>query len=96
MVEGDHVTVTVAGEVDMANVDVLIDAATPRTASAATVDLRSVTFFDSAAIHALIRLAERYRDAFVVLPSPRVLRMLQIAGLAEQPWLTRRSGGAGA
>ena len=62
-VTGDHVTVVVTGEVDMSTADAMFRAATPDGAAAATLDLRAVTFFDSAAIHALIRLAERYPDA---------------------------------
>ncbi|BBH64308.1 hypothetical protein ACTI_09930 [Actinoplanes sp. OR16] len=95
-VDGDHVTVMVSGEVDMATADALFAAATPSAATAATVDLRAVTFFDSAAIHALIRLAEHYRDRFTVLPSSRVLRVLEISGLGGQPWLTRDAGGGAA
>lgn len=71
----------------MATADAMFEAAVPAGVSAATLDLRSVSFFDSAAIHALVRLAERYRDALSVLPSPQVRRVLDIAGLGEQPWL---------
>lgn len=87
-VTGDRVTVTVTGEVDMATADALFDTATPERARAATLDLRAVTFFDSAAIHTLIRLAERYPGALEVFPSERVRRVLDISGLGEQPWLT--------
>ncbi|MEU4687897.1 STAS domain-containing protein [Actinoplanes sp. NPDC023714] len=86
-VDGDHVTVTVTGEVDMATADALYAAATPAAVSTATVDLRAVTFFDSAAIHALIRLAEHYPGRLAVRPSSRVRRVLEISGLAGQPWL---------
>ena len=58
---GDRVVVAVTGEVDMSTADAMFRAATKDGAGAATLDLRAVTFFDSAAIHALIRLAERYR-----------------------------------
>ncbi len=85
--DGEHVTVTVTGEVDMATADELFRAATPATVAAATVDLRAVTFFDSAAIHTLIRLADRYPGRLTVVPSSRVLRVLEISGLAGQPWL---------
>lgn len=87
-VTGDRVTVTVTGEVDMATADALFDTTTPERARAATLDLRAVTFFDSAAIHTLIRLAERYPGALEVFPSERVRRVLDISGLGEQPWLT--------
>ncbi|MEU4426209.1 STAS domain-containing protein [Actinoplanes sp. NPDC024001] len=82
-----RVTVTVTGEVDMATADALFQAATPERAEGATLDLRAVTFFDSAAIHTLIRLAERYPGALEVIPSARVRRILDISGLGDQPWL---------
>ncbi|GLW28799.1 STAS domain-containing protein [Actinoplanes regularis] len=86
-VSGDRVTVTVAGEVDMSTADALFRAATPELITGATIDLRAVTFFDSAAIHTLILLAERYPDTFEVIPSDRVHRVLDISGLGGQPWL---------
>jgi anti-anti-sigma factor len=86
-VTGDRVTVTVTGEVDMATAEELWQAATPARAGAATLDLRAVTFFDSAAIHTLIRLAERYPGSLEVFPSDRVRRVLDISGLGDQPWL---------
>ena len=86
-VTGDRVTVTVTGEVDMATAGALFAAATPDRAEAATIDLRAVTFFDSAAIHTLVRLAERFPGTLEVVPSDRVRRVLDISGLGEQPWL---------
>ena len=86
-VADERVTVTVAGEVDMSTADAMFRCATPDGVNAAKLDLRAVTFFDSAAIHALIRLAERYPAALEVLPSPQVLRVLDISGLSGQPWL---------
>lgn len=86
-VTGDRVLVTVAGEVDMSTADAMFRAVTKDDAAAATLDLRAVTFFDSAAIHALIRLAERYGDRFEVHPSSQVRRVLEISGLSTQPWL---------
>jgi anti-anti-sigma factor len=88
-VTDDRVTVTVAGEVDMATADSMFQAATRAGAQAATLDLRAVTFFDSAAIHALVRLAARFPSRFEVIPSAQVLRVLDISGLSGQPWLNR-------
>lgn len=85
----DHVTVLVRGEVDMSTADIMFRTATPDGANAATLDLTEVTFFDSAAIHALVRLGERYPGALQVIPSPQVLRVLEISGLSGQPWLRR-------
>ncbi|MEU4626266.1 STAS domain-containing protein [Actinoplanes sp. NPDC023801] len=86
-VAGDRVTVTVTGEVDMATADALLKAATPERVTGATIDLRAVTFFDSAAIHALVRLADHYPGTLEVLPSDRVRRVLDISGLGGQPWV---------
>ena len=88
-VSGDRTTVVVRGEVDMSTADSMVRAATGDGVSSATVDLRGVTFFDSAAIHALIRLAERFPDGFEVIPSPQVRRVLDISGLSTQPWLVQ-------
>lgn len=86
-VADDRVTVVVSGEVDMSTADVMYQAAARAGAGRATLDLRAVTFFDSAAIHALIRLTERFPDALTVVPSPQVHRVLDISGLSTQPWL---------
>jgi anti-anti-sigma factor len=86
-VTDDRVTVQVSGEVDMSTADSMFDAATRDNAVAATLDLSAVTFFDSAAIHALIRLADHYPGALEVIPSPQVRRVLDISGLSDQPWL---------
>jgi anti-anti-sigma factor len=87
VVTGDRVVVTVSGEVDMSTADAMFRAATRDGTPAATLDLRAVTFFDSAAIHALIQLAERYGNRLEVLPSAQVRRVLEISGLSTQPWL---------
>ena len=88
VVTDDRVVVTVTGEVDMSTADAMFQAATKDAVRGATLDLRQVTFFDSAAIHALLRLAERYGAELSVLPSPQVRRVLEISGLSSQPWLT--------
>jgi anti-anti-sigma factor len=86
-VADDRTTVVVLGEVDMSTADAMFQAAAGGGTPAATMDLRGVTFFDSAAIHALIRLVERFPGGFAVLPSPQVRRVLDISGLSTQPWL---------
>ena len=89
-VSGERVTVVVTGEVDMSTADAMFEAATPEGVKGATLDLTGVTFFDSAAIHALVRLNERYAGQIEVRTSPQVLRVLDISGLSGQPWV--RSG----
>ncbi len=79
--------VLVAGEVDMSTAEAMYQAATRDGAQRVSLDLRAVSFFDSAAIHALIRLTERYPDTLTVIPSRQVRRVLDISGLGGQPWL---------
>lgn len=85
--DGDQVRVQVTGEVDMATADTMFQTALREPAKRLTLDLRAVTFFDSAAIHAVVRLAQRFPDALTVLPSPQVRRVLDISGLGDQEWL---------
>jgi stage II sporulation protein AA (anti-sigma F factor antagonist) len=87
-IDGDHLHVVVAGEVDMATADTMLQTALREPAGKITLDLSAVTFFDSAAIHALLRLAEHYGARLTVLPSSQVRRVLEISGLSTQPWLT--------
>ncbi|MGK5678680.1 STAS domain-containing protein [Actinoplanes sp. URMC 104] len=87
-VEGGRVVVTVTGEVDMSTADAMLHTATKDASPAAVLDLRAVTFFDSAAIHALLRLVDHYGERLTVLPSPQVRRVLEISGLSTQPWLS--------
>ncbi|MFG3681627.1 STAS domain-containing protein [Micromonospora chalcea] len=86
-VDGDQLRVQVAGEVDMATADTMFQTALREPAKQLTLDLRAVTFFDSAAIHAVVRLAQRFPNALTVLPSPQVRRVLDISGLGDQDWL---------
>ncbi|MCO1618152.1 MULTISPECIES: STAS domain-containing protein [Micromonospora] len=86
-VDGDQLRVQVTGEVDMATADTMFQTALREPAKRLALDLRAVTFFDSAAIHAVVRLAQRYPDALTVLPSPQVRRVLDISGLGDQDWL---------
>lgn len=88
-VHDDRVTVTVTGEVDMSTAEAMFRAATPQGVRGATLDLTAVTFFDSAALHALIRLNERFPGSLHVIPSGQVYRVLDISGLAAQPWVAR-------
>ncbi|PTA46922.1 anti-sigma factor antagonist [Micromonospora sp. RP3T] len=85
--DGDHLRVLVTGEVDMATADTMFQTALREPAKRLLLDLRAVTFFDSAAIHAVVRLAQRFPAALTVLPSRQVRRVLEISGLGEQEWL---------
>jgi anti-anti-sigma factor len=86
-VDGDRLRVVVTGEVDMATADTMIQTVLREPARHVTLDLSGVTFFDSAAIHAVVRLAQRFPGTLAVLPSRQVRRVLDISGLGEQEWL---------
>lgn len=86
-VAGEHLTVLVTGEVDMSTADEMFAYATRDGCRTLTLDLQGVGFFDSAGIHALVRLARRYPAGFDVIASAPVRRVLDIAGLGEQRWL---------
>lgn len=86
--DGSQLRVVVSGEVDMATADAMVQAATADGATEVTLDLRQVTFFDSAAIHAVLGLAQRYPTGLTVIPSHQVRRVLEISGLGDQPWLS--------
>jgi stage II sporulation protein AA (anti-sigma F factor antagonist) len=85
--DGDRVRVVVTGEVDMATADTMLQTALREPVRQLTLDLRAVTFFDSAAIHAVVRLAQRLPGTLTVLPSRQVRRVLEVSGLGEQDWL---------
>ncbi|WP_229401135.1 STAS domain-containing protein [Micromonospora okii] len=86
--DGDHVRVVVSGEVDMATADTMLQTVLREPGGQVTLDLRAVTFFDSAAIHAVVRLSQRYPGSLTVLPSRQVRRVLEISGLAGQGWVS--------
>jgi anti-anti-sigma factor len=87
--DGTRLRVVVSGEVDMATADAMVQAATLEGATEVTLDLRQVTFFDSAAIHAVLGLAHRHPTGLKIIPSHQVRRVLEIAGLSDQPWIGR-------
>ena len=86
--DGPGVLVRVAGEVDTATAPMLsgeLDRARDRFGGDVRVDLAAVTFFDSAAVCALLRahgrLAERDRRLIVADPSPTARRVFELTGL---------------
>ncbi|HWG99864.1 MAG TPA: STAS domain-containing protein [Pilimelia sp.] len=86
-VRDDQAVVRVTGEVDLATADTMFATATRQQVARLTLDLRQVSFFDSAAINALIRIVDRFPQGLTVLPSTQVHRVLDLAGLSDQPWL---------
>lgn len=83
---GDHVIISVSGELDVFNaarIVALVEAAVPTTAHGAVIDLSDVGFLDSTAIRKLFaltsRLGERRQRVRLVTPGGSiVLRTLQL------------------
>jgi len=88
---GDHVVVSVTGELDVfnaADIVAMIEAAVPTEAHGAVIDLSAVGFLDSTAIRKLFalaaRLAERRQRVCVVAPGgSAVLRTLQLVDFSR-------------
>lgn len=87
--DGDVHTLSLTGEIDLANaaeVEQQLRRIEATDAELILVDLAGVSFIDSTAIKVLIAAAARSRaDNRLVLmrPAPAVLRVLRIAGVAD-------------
>lgn len=87
--EGDIHMLGLAGEIDLANAAVVDDELRRIEASDAAVilvDLGGISFIDSTGIKVLMGAALRSRETSRLLlerPSPAVLRVLRIAGVAD-------------
>ena len=88
--DGDTVSLSVGGELDIASVDAFLDAARPCIAQGATtfaIDFGGVEFIDSSGLGALVRLHNECREADVRMRLenvPRsVARLLSVTGLDE-------------
>ncbi len=76
----------VVGELDLATAPLLVESAMILQArpGPVTIDLQSVTFFDAAALGALVDIAARHRESeneLQVLGNARVHRLATICGL---------------
>jgi anti-anti-sigma factor len=80
--DGGEVTLTVVGEIDMSNVDVLEEALTAagRDAGALTLDFSGVEYLDSRAINLLFTHADHIAALAV---NPILVPVLKISGLAD-------------
>jgi anti-anti-sigma factor len=83
-----RMTLTVAGEVDLAVAGELIQAGCQQVAAAPAdtlyLDLSGVTFMDSTALNALITIRNAASEPVVLVrPSTSVLRLLQLTALDQ-------------
>jgi anti-sigma B factor antagonist len=89
--EGDHHTVVLAGELDLASAPAL-EAATARLCANGTseivVDLRGLSFIDSTGLRTIlscISLCEEHLCNFWLIPGQRAIqRLFELAGLLER------------
>jgi anti-anti-sigma factor len=93
--EGDRETISLHGELDLANAataDRALNAALEEASSEVVVDLRKLEFIDSTGIALLVTALGRNgsdtRLSFIASESPAVTRVLELTGLAERLPLT--------
>jgi anti-anti-sigma factor len=81
--EGDAIVIAPAGEIDLATIDALqavVDAAAAE-AGGVVLDLREVTFIDSAGLRLLVQSARAIESFSVVRGSQEVQRLFDLVGL---------------
>ena len=87
--EGDHVSISIAGEIDLSNADEVeeqITSAIPNRCTSASVDLTDVTYVDSVGMRLFFNLVAQLRTAQIELkmiapPSSPARRIVDISGL---------------
>ena len=86
-VEGDTLTVKLAGEFDMGSIGEFRKAIEGASEAwqRASIDLRDVVFMDSSGLQELVRLNNRARERnlelVLIAPSAPVMRLLELTGL---------------
>ena len=86
---GDHVEISIAGEIDLSNADQVeaeITDAIPNQAVAASIDLSDVTYVDSVGMRIFFNLVAQLRTAQIELkiiapPRSPARRIVDISGL---------------
>jgi anti-anti-sigma factor len=88
--DGDG-TVWVAGELDLATADQLLEQLrhAAEVHPNVIVDVRDVTFLDSSGLRAILTVASSERGTEIVLrnPRPNVRKLIHVAGLESRPGL---------
>lgn len=79
------VRIRVAGEIDLSNFNHFVESVTLHAPDdgAWILDMCGVTYVDTTAIRALLALRERFGEIFAIVPSARLLRILEVAGLRD-------------
>ena len=83
---GDAVVVVPEGEIDLATIDELQDAldAAGEGATQVLLDLRGVTFIDSAGVRLVLEAMRTLPEFAVVRGGPEVARVFKLVGLDER------------
>ncbi|HEX4819403.1 MAG TPA: STAS domain-containing protein [Acidimicrobiales bacterium] len=87
--QGDHVSISIEGEIDLSNADQIeedITTAIPNHCTSASVDLTDVTYVDSVGMRVFFNLVAQLRTAQIELkviapPSSPARRIVDISGL---------------
>ena len=87
--EGNHVSISIAGEIDLSNAEQVeeeIAAAIPNLCTTASVDLTEVTYVDSVGMRLFFNLVAQLRTAQIELkmlapPSSPARRIVDLSGL---------------
>jgi len=105
--DGQVLTLVGRGEIDYATLDVLeteLDKATGSDAETVVVDMRQVTYIDSAGLGVLVkahrRMTSENRALVLRVTSPDIIKLFDITGLAhlfavEMPYDANRPEGTG-
>ncbi len=85
---GSTIRVTLSGEIDLAEVDMVRAALGPFASSQVDVDLTAITFMDSSGLQCLLQLQGEASDGggrlIVCAVSPAVQRLLQLSGTSDR------------
>ena len=87
--EGDHVSISISGEIDLSNADQVeedVTSAIPNHCTSASVDLTHVTYVDSVGMRIFFNLVAQLHTAQIELtivapPSSPARRIVDISGL---------------
>jgi anti-anti-sigma factor len=80
-----NANLTVVGEIDVASAPLFRDALERATSthSATAIDLRGVTYFDSAGVDALFRYAPKHRVKLIIGDNSTIAAVIKVTGLDQ-------------
>ena len=80
-----NVLLTVVGEIDLSSASVFRDALEEAcsTHPAVAIDLRGITYFDSAGVDALFRYAPKHRIKLIIGDNDTIAAVVKVSGLDQ-------------